>query len=61
MVLHNERTCTSNGRRRTSVPTSIWVTDKALHILIAEPDLGAKKLQTRLQDKYNVIIGYDIV
>jgi hypothetical protein len=28
---------------------------------MAEPDLGAKKLQKRLQDKYNITIGYDIV
>jgi hypothetical protein len=28
---------------------------------MVEPDLGAKKLQQRLQDKYNIIIGYDTV
>jgi hypothetical protein len=56
MVLHDEHTYTFSGRRKTSVPTSTWVADKALPILMVEPDLGAKKLQKRLQDKYNVII-----
>jgi hypothetical protein len=28
---------------------------------MAEPDLGAKKLQKMLQDMYNVTIGYDTV
>jgi hypothetical protein len=60
-VLHDEHTCTSNNQWRTSVPTSTWVTDKTLLIFMAEPDLEAKKLQKRLQDKYNVIIGYDTV
>jgi hypothetical protein len=60
-VLHDEHTCTSSGRRWTSVPTSNWVANKALPILMAEPDLEAKKLQKRLQDKYNAIIDYDIV
>jgi hypothetical protein len=60
-VLHDEHTCTSSGWRRTSVPTSTWVVDKALPILMTEPDLGAKKLQRILQDKYNVIIGYDTI
>jgi hypothetical protein len=61
MALHDEHTCTSSGRRRTSVPTNIWVAYKSLPILMAEPDLRAKKLQKRLQDKYNATIGYDTV
>jgi uncharacterized alpha/beta hydrolase family protein len=28
---------------------------------MSEPDLGVKKLQKRLQEKYNVQIGYDTV
>jgi hypothetical protein len=60
-VLHDEHTCTSSGRQRTSVPISNWVADKAFPILMVEPDLGAKKLQKRLQHKYNVVIGYDTV
>jgi hypothetical protein len=60
-VLCDEHTCTSSGRWRTSVPTSTWIAYKALSILMAELDLGATKLQKRLQDKYNITIGYDIV
>jgi hypothetical protein len=60
-VLHDEHTCTSSDRRRTSVPTSTWIAYKALFILMAEPNLVAKKLQKMLQDKYNVTIGYDTV
>jgi hypothetical protein len=60
-VLHYEHTCTSSGRRKTSVPTSTWIADKALPILMTEPNLGAKKLHKRLQDKYNVTIGYHTV
>jgi hypothetical protein len=51
---------TSSGRR-TSTPTSTWVSYKALPILMSESELGAKKLQKRLQEKYNIIIGYDTV
>jgi hypothetical protein len=28
---------------------------------MSEPDLGVKKLQKRMQEKYNVQIGYDTV
>jgi hypothetical protein len=28
---------------------------------MSEPDLGVKKLQKMLQEKYNVTIGYDMV
>jgi hypothetical protein len=59
MMLNDVHTCTSSGRRRTSTPTSSWVAFKALPILMSEPNLGARKLQKRLQDKYNVTIGYD--
>jgi hypothetical protein len=47
-VLNNIHECTSNGRRRTSTPTSTWVAYKALPILTSEPDLGVKKLQKML-------------
>jgi hypothetical protein len=51
---------TSSGRR-TSTPTSTWVSYKALPILMSESELGAKKLQKRLQEKYNIVIRYDMV
>jgi hypothetical protein len=60
-VLNNIHKCTSSDRRRTCTPTSTWVAYKALPILISKPDLGVKKLQKRLQEKYNVTIGYDTV
>jgi hypothetical protein len=60
-VLRDEHTCTSSGRRRTSVATSTWVAYKALSILMAESDLGGTKLQKMLQDKYNVTIDYDTI
>jgi hypothetical protein len=35
--------------------------DKALLILMSESELEAKKLQKRLQEKFNVVIGYDTI
>jgi hypothetical protein len=43
-VLNDVHDCTSSGRRRTRTPTTTWVIDKALPILMLEPELGAKKL-----------------
>jgi hypothetical protein len=60
-VLYDDHECTSSGRRRTSTPTSTWVAYKVLPILMSELELRAKKLQKRLQEKYNVTIGYDTV
>jgi hypothetical protein len=60
-MLNDVHDCTSSGRRRTNTPTAAWVADKALPILISELELGAKKLQKRLQEKFNVIIGYHTV
>jgi hypothetical protein len=60
-VLNDVYDYTSSGRRRTSTPNTIWVADKALPIPMSEPELGAKKLQKRLQKKFNVVIGYDTV
>jgi hypothetical protein len=60
-VLNNVHDCTSSGRRKTSTPITAWVADKALPILMLESELGAKKLQKRLQEKFNVVIGYDMI
>jgi hypothetical protein len=60
-VLNDVHDRTSSGRRRTSTPNSAWVAYKALAIFMPEPELGAKKLQKMLQEKYNVVIGYDMV
>jgi hypothetical protein len=60
-VLNDVHDCISSGRRMTSTPITAWVADKALPILMSEAELGAKKLQKRLQEKFNVVIGYDTV
>jgi hypothetical protein len=60
-VLNNVHDCTSSSRRKTSTPITAWVADKALPILMLEPELGAKKLQKRLQEKFNIVIGYDTI
>jgi hypothetical protein len=60
-VLNDVHDCRSSGRRMTSTPTTAWIADKAFPILMSESELGAKKLQKRLQEKFNVIIGYDTV
>jgi hypothetical protein len=43
-VLNDVHDYISSGRRRTSTPTVVLVADKALPILMSEPELGAKKL-----------------
>jgi hypothetical protein len=53
IVLNDVHDCTSSGRR-TTTPPSNWVAYRALPVLTSEPDLGVKKLQKRLQEKYNV-------
>jgi hypothetical protein len=60
-VLIDVHDCISSGQGSTSTPTTAWVADKALPILMSETEVGAKKLQKRLQEKYNVVIGYDTV
>jgi hypothetical protein len=61
LVLNDVHDCTSSGQRRTSTPTAAWVANKALPILMSDPELGAKKLQKRLQEKFNVVTRYDTV
>jgi hypothetical protein len=60
-VLNDVHDCISSGRRMTSTPTAAWMADKALLILMSESELEAKKLQKRLQEKFNVVIGYDTI
>jgi hypothetical protein len=60
-VLNDHHTCTSSGRRRTSTPTSALVASKALPIIVKKPHIGAKELQTTLQDTYKCTIAYDTV
>jgi hypothetical protein len=59
MVYHHS--CTSSGQRKTMTPTSNWVASLALPMLSNKPHIGAKELQTILQDKHNCTIAYDNV
>ena len=35
-----------------------WVAEKAVPLLMKDPNMGAKKIQEELEDKYQVKIGY---
>jgi hypothetical protein len=56
IVLNDVHDCTV-----TTTLSSNWVAYRAIPILMSESDLEVKKLQKRLQEKYNVQIGYDTV
>jgi hypothetical protein len=43
----------------TTTPTSSWVASLALPILRKKPFIGAKELQTTLQDTHNCQVTYD--
>ena len=60
-MLKNEHNCVSSGRRFTGTPSSGWVVVKALPLLMKKPQMGAKELQTKLQDKWNCLIKYETV
>ncbi|XP_062201788.1 uncharacterized protein LOC133904333 [Phragmites australis] len=60
-VVMDGHTCTSSSRRKTTTPTSAWVADKAIPILRKSPNMGAKELQSRLQDDHKCTIAYDTV
>jgi hypothetical protein len=55
IALTDEHTCTSSGRRKTATPTSAWVASLAAPILKKKQHMGAKELQTTLQDTHNCI------
>jgi hypothetical protein len=55
----DEHTYTSSGRRKTTTPITSWVASLALSILTKKPHMGAKELQTTLQDKHNCKIHYE--
>ena len=38
-----------------------WVHEKSVPLLMKDPNMGAKKKQKELEDKYQVKIGYDTV
>lgn len=41
--------------------THHWVAEKAIPFLKKDPNMGAKKLQKELEEKYQVSIGYSTV
>jgi hypothetical protein len=55
----NDHTCTSSGRRLTTTLTISWVAAPALSILAKKPYMGAKELQTTLQDTHSCTIHYE--
>jgi hypothetical protein len=59
VVLDDFRTCTSSGRRKTTIPTSGWVAFHTFPLLVKKPKMGAKELQYTLLGIHNVTIAYD--
>jgi hypothetical protein len=59
IALIDEHTCTSSGRRKTTTLTSSWVASLTLSILTKKLQMGAKELQTTLQDTHNCQIAYE--
>jgi hypothetical protein len=59
--LNDKHTCTSSGRRKKTTPTGAWVAAHALPLLMKKPHMGAKELQTTLQDTFGCTIAYDTV
>jgi hypothetical protein len=60
-VLNDEHTCASSGRHKTTTPTGAWVAARALPLLMKKPHMGAKELQSTLQDTFGCTITYDTV
>jgi hypothetical protein len=59
--LNDKHTCTSSGRRKMTIPIGAWVAARALPLLMKKPHMGAKELQTTLQDTFGCTIAYDTV
>ncbi|XP_047948887.1 uncharacterized protein LOC125194687 [Salvia hispanica] len=53
--------CSSTGRVRTKMASYHWVGEKAIPFLKKDPNMGAKKLQNELQDKYVTTIHYSTI
>jgi len=53
--------CPSTGRVRTKLASYHWVAEKAIPFLKKDANMGSKKLQEELEDKYQVKIGYSTV
>ncbi|XP_066374661.1 uncharacterized protein [Miscanthus floridulus] len=60
-VLVNDHTCVSSMRMATTTPNYKWVALWAASILRAEPNIGARELQKRLEIDHKCEIAYDTV
>jgi hypothetical protein len=58
-ALIDEHRCISGGRRKTTTHIGSWVASLALPILKKKLFMGAKELQTTLQDTHNCQIAYE--
>ncbi|XP_066324203.1 uncharacterized protein [Miscanthus floridulus] len=54
-------TCTSSARRKTTTPSTAWVTSKAIHHLRKDSTIGTISIQKLLQDDHKCQIHYDTV
>lgn len=60
-VIVDKHTCVSSMRQIATTPTLKWVASKAVSILRDDPNIGAKRLQNRLQTDHKCEISYDTV
>lgn len=57
----NGHRCVSTGRIHTKVASKAWVAEKVGPILKKYPNLGAKDLKERLEEKYTFVLSYATV
>ena len=60
-LLVDKHDCISTSRIKTTTASKSWVAAKAVPILIKDEKMGAKQLQRKLEDDYNITVGYDTV
>ncbi|WVZ90739.1 hypothetical protein U9M48_037012 [Paspalum notatum var. saurae] len=60
-MIPEEHNCVSSGNLVTSMASQNWVAERVVGWLKENPDLGAKDLQEKLQEVYNVEVGYATV
>ena len=60
-LLVDKHDCISTSRIKTTTASKSWVAAKVVPILIKDEKMGAKQLQRKLEDDYNITVGYDIV
>jgi hypothetical protein len=60
-MMPEEHNCLSTSNLVTSMASQRWVAERIVGWLRENPDLGAKELQEKLQEVYNVEVGYATV